>query len=258
MRVGVLFRIRPFRELGGALTQRRLRYLEPEIPPSIAGPTAIVKEECDMKQIWVHGTAAEGEPLPSAWAPETGMFQPSQELVYVTSGNATLSHRLTPLAPYELMVKPHRRGYPSRWGLLVRSEDLQAARQELSATELQRARQRAASQRRREQREATYREAFRAEVQRQFPRAPAETLDQIVAPATKVGSGRVGRSRQVAQAEAVFLTVQAWVRHQRTKYGRRLAAGLERWEARDMVGDQVERLLKEWGWTGPAPGTSGS
>ena len=203
-----------------------------------------------MERIWINDPAREGDPLRAAWSPGAGNFQPPQDLVFVSSGDAALTRRLTPVAVYEVMVKPRRRGYSQRCGFLIRPEELQAASEALATTEKLRARRREYSQQRRAGQEAAYQDSFRAEAQRQFPRVPAGVLDQIVARATAVGSRRVGRSRQLDLTEAVFLAVQAWVRHHRTKYERLLGTGVESPEARAMVRDRIDRVLQQWGWTG--------
>lgn len=140
----------------------------------------------------------EGELRATAWTPRKGVFQPPQDLVFVPRGNASFTRRLTPDAAYEVMEKPQRSGFSQRRSLLVRPEDLQAARHALAETEAQRVRQRQGARRRRQSAEAAYREAFRAEVLRQFPRAPAGAVAEIVSCATRVGSGQVGRSRKIS------------------------------------------------------------
>src|SRR5438046_1665131 len=110
-----------------------------------------------MQRLWVEEPPTAGGPLQSAWAPGQGTFESPQDLVFVRAGNPVLTRRLTPMAAYEVMVKARRGGYPSRCGLLVHPQDLHAAMQELTATEVPRARRPVSSQRRRELREATHR-----------------------------------------------------------------------------------------------------
>jgi hypothetical protein len=197
-----------------------------------------------MNRIWVNSPPTEGEPLGSAWAPEMGAVEPPAELVFVRTGNSALTRRLTAVAVYEVMVKPHRRGYSRRGGLLVPPAELQAARDDLAATEAPRAR----SQQRREQQEATRREALKEAARRQFPTIPAGILDQIVAYTTQVGSRRVGRSREAEPEDVAFLAVQAWVRHHRTRYDELLKAGFPSEEARAQVQGKIDRVLTQWGW----------
>jgi hypothetical protein len=208
-----------------------------------------------VQRIWVNDPPTEGEPPRSAWSPEVGAFEPPLDVVFVGKGNAALTRRLMAVAVYEVMMKPHRRGYSSRWGLLVRPEDLQAARADLAATETRRTRQREYSQQRREQQETTRREEFKEAGRRQFPKIPAGILDQIVAHTTEVGSRRVGRSRDADLDDVVFLAVQAWVRHHRTRYDELLRAGFPSAEARAQVQGKIDRVMTDWGWIVTDAGT---
>ena len=58
----------------------------------------------------------------------------------------------------------------------------------------------------------------------------------------------MGRSAAVKRLDekAVQAAVAAPVRHEDTPYNKLLARGAERWEARDQVREQVERLLARW------------
>jgi hypothetical protein len=44
----------------------------------------------------------------------------------------------------------------------------------------------------------------------------------------------------------VQLAVAAHLRHAETSYDKLLAGGIERWEARDRVRQDVDRVLKQW------------
>ena len=61
-------------------------------------------------------------------------------------------------------------------------------------------------------------------------------------------SGRVGRSAAAKHfdEEAVRLAVVAHVRHDETHYDELLARGGERWDARDRVREDVDRVLSRW------------
>ena len=48
------------------------------------------------------------------------------------------------------------------------------------------------------------------------------------------------------EEHALELAVAAWVRHNHTKYDDHLGDGIERFEAREMVRDQVREVLERW------------
>lgn len=61
-------------------------------------------------------------------------------------------------------------------------------------------------------------------------------------------SGRVGRSAAAKRLDedAVQLAVAAHVRHEETAYDELLGRGVERWEARRQVAEQVDSVLARW------------
>jgi hypothetical protein len=147
------------------------------------------------------------------------------------------------------------RSYPSqRIGLLVAPEALLAAKQHLTESESRREANRVRAGKRRDQREAEYRAAFQEETLRLYPRIPARDLAQVVARATEVSSGRVGRSQKALLAQKVQLALWAHVRHSYTDYdekvlefgggqsGRRLA--------RELVRGPIEEILASWEGSG--------
>jgi hypothetical protein len=81
-----------------------------------------------------------------------------------------------------------------------------------------------------------------------FPGCPKDRPEVIARHACQKYSGRVGRSAAAKRLDedAVQLAVAAHVRHAETRYDRLLARGLERWEARDRVRGDVDRVLSRW------------
>lgn len=61
-------------------------------------------------------------------------------------------------------------------------------------------------------------------------------------------SGRVGRTAAAKQfnPQAIELAVRAHVRHQYTRYDELLAQGIDRREARGIVGCDVDEKLQRW------------
>ena len=73
-------------------------------------------------------------------------------------------------------------------------------------------------------------------------------VERIARHTAERGSGRVGRSAAGRSLEehALELAVAAWVRHNHTKYDDHLGDGIERFEAREMVRDQVREVVRRW------------
>jgi hypothetical protein len=91
-------------------------------------------------------------------------------------------------------------------------------------------------------------ERFAARVRELYPNCPAGRQMAIAEHACLKYSGRVGRSAAAKQltAAAVDLAVMAHVRHAETDYDLYLAAGQDRWEARERVAPVVDRVLAQW------------
>jgi hypothetical protein len=81
-----------------------------------------------------------------------------------------------------------------------------------------------------------------------YPGCPPDRPDQIASHACQKYSGRVGRSAaaKCLDEEAVRLAVVAHVRHDETHYDELLARGVDRWDARDRVRADVDRVLSGW------------
>ena len=61
-------------------------------------------------------------------------------------------------------------------------------------------------------------------------------------------SGRVGRSAagRSLETQAITLAVAAWIRHQHTNYDELLMGGVERHEARQMIRDVQQSVIRSW------------
>ena len=61
-------------------------------------------------------------------------------------------------------------------------------------------------------------------------------------------SGRVGRSSEAKNLneKAIRLAVIAHIRHVETQYDQLLSKGYDRWEVREMVKEEVTRILTKW------------
>jgi hypothetical protein len=81
-----------------------------------------------------------------------------------------------------------------------------------------------------------------------YPDCPRGREQVIAEHACRKYSGRIGRSAsaRALDAEAVRLAVIAHIRHAETNYDSLFAAEYDRYEAREEVHDQVQRVLDRW------------
>jgi len=91
-------------------------------------------------------------------------------------------------------------------------------------------------------------ERFAHRIAELFPGSPVARARGIARHAAARGSGRVGRSAagRALEDRAVALAVVASIRHEDTRYDELLMAGVERGEARERIGDVVDRVLEHW------------
>lgn len=130
---------------------------------------------------------------------------------------------------YWVLFRPKGRGQHRRQlGLLAPIESIAAAREAAAVTAARRETQRESSSRQRERAETVYRAEFEEAVLRWLAFAPQhqEIADEIargaVDRASLVGSGRVGRTKQLTLDERAALAARAFIRHRHTDYEDRL------------------------------------
>ena len=134
-----------------------------------------------------------------------------------------------------------------RQGILAEPEaiDRAMAESEADAGERQRRREREAE--RREALDREYLVAFARAVRERYPSAPRGVEEEIAEHACRKYSGRVGRAAAKAlDEEAIFLAVQAHVRHVHTNYDDLLFRYGDRHLARQEVRARVEEVLDAW------------
>jgi hypothetical protein len=171
-------------------------------------------------------------------------------LLFLPSGNAALTRRSTKYSRLHAVVlewSRTRKRY-ERQGVLVEAEVLEKAEEECLADEEIRQRRREREAQKREEVDAEYVRAFGEHILSLYPKCPPETAERIAEHACRKYSGRVGRSAAAKSfdEQAIYLAVQAHVRHHLTNYDELLARGYDRFEAREMVRDEVERVLDAW------------
>ncbi len=171
-------------------------------------------------------------------------------LEYLPRGDAALTRRARQHSRLSAIVVrfARTRGRYERQGILVTPEAIEKAEQECLDDEDLRAARRAREALRREQTDEQLISAMAQSIQRIYPNCPAGEAERIARHTAERGSGRVGRSAAGRNLEgrALELAVAAWVRHTHTKYDGHLADGMERFEAREMVLDEVRAVLERW------------
>ena len=171
-------------------------------------------------------------------------------LVFLPSGDAALTRRARKYATLAVVVLKWARARKryERQGLLVEAQALEQAEKDCLADSEARQRRRAREAIRRERLDREYTERFALRVGELFPGCPTGRDAVIAEHACLKCSGRIGRTAWAKRLdeEAVRLAVVAHIRHAETTYDELLMMGHDRWEARDIVTDKVDRILEQW------------
>jgi hypothetical protein len=171
-------------------------------------------------------------------------------LMFLPPGDAALTRRSrkhSTLVAVVLKWSRARKRY-ERQGLLVEEQALERAEAECLNDAEARARRREREAERRAEIDAEFVTRFVQRIHDLFPDCPSDHAEAIATHACQKYSGRVGRSAAAKRLdeEAVQLAVVAHLRHAETAYDKFLARGIDRWEARDRVRQDVDRVLKRW------------
>lgn len=171
-------------------------------------------------------------------------------LIYLPSGNAALTRRAdkySTLSAVVLKWSRARKRY-ERQGLLVEEAALQRAEEECLADEDIRARRREREAERRVELDQEYVMQFARRVRELFPNCPVGSEQVIAEHACQKYSGRVGRSTGAKSLDEKFiqLAVIAHIRHTETSYDELLSRGMERWDARGEVEEEIDGVLERW------------
>ena len=171
-------------------------------------------------------------------------------LVYLPSGDTALTRRASKYSTLRAVVVRFSRSRKrnERQGILVERSALERAECECLADSEARARARKRSAERRARLDAEYVKAFERKIVELFPHCPAVARKEIAEHACEKYSGRVGRSAAAKSlaSEAVELAVRAHVRHAHTNYDKLLTQGWDRYDAREMISDQIEKVFDTW------------
>jgi hypothetical protein len=172
------------------------------------------------------------------------------DLVFLPSGDAALTRRaLAHSARSALVVKFARaRGRHERQGVLVEPAAIERAEAECAADATRREAERGRRRVRDEAADRAYIARFAERVRELFPGSPPVDAEAIAQHACAKYSGRVGRSSaaKALDPDAIRLAVRAHIRHRHTPYDDLLAAGREPAEARSLVRERIEAVLRRW------------
>ncbi|VAW35784.1 FIG00823567: hypothetical protein [hydrothermal vent metagenome] len=171
-------------------------------------------------------------------------------LAFLPVGDAALTRRSrkhSTLMAVVLQWSRARKRY-ERQGLLVEEAALTQAEQECLADADARARQRERAAGRRAELDEQYVARFAQKVRKMVPNCPPQREMLIAEHACRKYSGRVGRSAAAKQLDgnAIQLAVIAHIRHAETAYDNLLVQGVERYEAREQVRENVAQVLAQW------------
>jgi hypothetical protein len=171
-------------------------------------------------------------------------------LVFLPSGDAALTRRArraSRLSAVVVRFSRARKRY-ERPGVLVEESALERAEAECLADSDARAKRRERALERRTSEDTVFHADLAREIQRLYPACPTDRAAEIARHAGARGTGRVGRSAagRSFDPEAIRLAVVASIRHLDTPYDELLMSGMDRVQARQRVGPEVERLVSEW------------
>ena len=171
-------------------------------------------------------------------------------LEFLESGDAALTLRASKHSRLRAVVvkwSKARHRY-ERQGILVEPVAIEMALEECLADEEVRDERKRREAQRRERLDRKYVRAFADQIRERYPSCPPETATRVAEHACVKHSGRIGRTAtaKAFDPRAVELALQAHIRHQLTEYDEHLLGGVERREARELVGPKVARILDDW------------
>jgi hypothetical protein len=171
-------------------------------------------------------------------------------LIFLPSGNTALTRRATKHSTLSAVVVKYSRWQKrnERQGVLVEPTALETAEAACLSDEDARSRARERASVRREVLEGEYLKQFEARLLEMYPGCPPEEARSISEHACEKHSGRVGRSAAAKELadDAITLAVRAHIRHVHTPYDRYLDGGMDRAEARGIVGRRIDEVAEEW------------
>ena len=171
-------------------------------------------------------------------------------LEYLPRGDPALTRRAkrgSRLSAVVLQWSRARQRY-ERQGILAEVEAIAQAERECLADSEVRERRRERDARRRVVEDERFVAELADTIRSRFPGCPPERAERIARHAGARSSGRIGRTSagRLLTPEAVRLAVIASVRHEDTAYEDLLMSGVPRMEARELVREDIDKMLRAW------------
>ena len=191
------------------------------------------------------------------WCPDSGDILKPPDWEFVPSGNAFLTRKLKRLGPHWILLRKHNE-YTYTVGILCPSKNVAEAKRLEIESSSKRERGREKSKRSREKAERQYQMELGGLMMSylDFSGKNHKLAEKICgaasAHAAEIGSGRVGRTKQISMEERAILAVRAHIRHNYTSYEENLAkeAPFDKdWGAVAMIkaeaSEQVDEFIKK-------------
>lgn len=178
-------------------------------------------------------------------------------LEYLPRGDAALTRRAkrgSRLSAVLVQWSRTRKRY-ERQGILAEPDAIARAEEECLADSEVRERRRERDAQRRLVEDQQFVEELTGAIRKQFPGCPPRRAHRIAQHAGTRSSGRVGRTSagRALDPDAVRAAVVASVRHEDTAYEDLLMGGVPRFEAREDVRADIDRVLDAWRQARGAP-----
>jgi hypothetical protein len=171
-------------------------------------------------------------------------------LEFLPSGDTAMTRRARKASRLSAVVvqwSRTRKRY-ERQGILAERPAIEQAEAACLADGEARERRRSREAQRRSDADERFVVDLAAAIRQQFPGCPPERAERIAQHAGARSSGRIGRTSagRALDPEAVRMAVVASVRHADTTYDELLMSGVPRKVARDLVRDDIDRVLSAW------------
>ena len=161
------------------------------------------------------------------WCPDFGELEKPQKWEFVPSGNTFLTRTLKKLGPHWILLGRDGK-YTYNIGIICPAENMMKAREMETESQLKREITREKSKKYREKSEHNYRKEMEElmfsylEFSERYEELAHRICSQAARHTTIVGSGRVGRTKQISKEDRAILSVRAHIRHAYTNYEEKL------------------------------------
>ncbi len=162
------------------------------------------------------------------WCPEFGDLAEPLGWEFVPSGNAFLTRTMKKLGPHWILLRRDGK-YTYNVGILCPIDNIAKARELETQSQSKREERREKSRKYRDKSELNYRKEVEElmfshlDFSERYSKLAHQICSRAAEHATIVGSGRVGRTKQVPLEHRAILAVRAHIRHAYTRYEEKLA-----------------------------------